>query len=128
MEMRPTIKNSSHGYVKPDGNPMTGGEWWSITALYKKFIPIDSLTDDEAVAAWLADKYGDEAVYVEAYITEGEDKTTNCYTFEVEEIFEPEGLFLATEECPLLTPETKQALWERLDNIAYDTDDYKPCE
>lgn len=125
---RPLIKKHSHGYVKPDGNPMTGGEWWSTTALYNKFIPIDSLTDDEAVAAWLADRYGDEDVYVEAYITEGEDTSTNSYTCEVEEIFEPEDFLKATEECPLLTPETKQALLERLDTIAYDTDNYEPYE
>lgn len=126
--MRPTNKDHSHGYVKPDGNPMTGGEWWSTTDLYKKFIPIDSLTDDEAVAAWLADKYGEDEVYIEAYITEGEDTSTNYYGYEVDEWFEPEDFFLATEECPLLTPETKQALLERLDNIAYDTNDYEPCE
>lgn len=128
MEIRPIIKDHSHGYVKPDGNPMTGGEWWSTTALYNKLIPIDSLTDDEAVAAWLADKYGDEEVYVEAYIIESEDTSTNGYTFEVDEWFEAGKFFEITEQCPLLTAETRQALWERLDNIAYDTDDYEPCE
>lgn len=128
MEIRPTIKDHSHGYVKPDGNPMTGGEWWSTTALYKKFIPIDSLTDDEAVAAWLADKYGDEAVYVEAYITEGEDKTTNYYDFVVDEWFDDKGFEEAVNLCPLLTEGKRAEIMGALDLMATDTDDYEPCE
>lgn len=126
--MRPTNKDHSNGYVKPDGNPMTGGEWRSTTDLYKKFIPIDSLTDDEAVAAWLADKYGEDEVYIEAYITEGEDTSTNYYGYEVYEWFDDKGFEDVLFSCPMLSETQQTAIWEKLEAIAYDTDDYKPCE
>ena len=128
MEIRPTIKNHSHGYVKPDGNPMTGGEWWNTTALYKKFIPIDSLTENDAVAEWLADRYGDEAVYIEAYITESEDTSTDTYICEVEDWFDDNGFVEVVNICPLLTDEGKVDLLDMLDLQASIIENYKPCE
>lgn len=128
MEIRPTIKSERRGFAPNLGNGMVGGEWYECTALYYKLIWIEELNDDEAVQGWLSQRIGDDSIKVEAYISEGYDRSTNSDFFEVQEIFEPDDFFLATEECPLLTPETKQALWERLDNIAYDTNDYKPCE
>lgn len=126
MEIRPTIKSEHRGFAPNLGNGMVGGEVYDCTALYKKFIPIDSLTDDEAVQAWFSQRINDDTIKVEAYITDGYDRSCNCDIFEIDEVFEPENFFLATEECPLLSPETKQALWERLDAIAYDTDNYEP--
>ena len=126
--MRPIIKDHSHGYVKPGGNPMTGGEWWSTTALYKKFIPIDSLSEDEAVAAWLADLYGEDEVYIEAYITESEDTSTDTYICEVEDWFDDKGFVEVVNICPLLTEEGKVDLLDMLDLQASIIENYKPCE
>ena len=128
MEIRPTIKSVHRGYAPNYGNGMVGGEFYDCTALYYKLIWIEELTDDEAVQAWLSQRINDDSIKVEAYITDGYDRSCNCDIFEIDEVFEPEDFLKATEECSLLTPETKQTLWERLDNIAYDTDNYEPCE
>ena len=120
---RPIIKKQSRGYVKRDGmHP--GGEWFSITTLHKKYIPVKSLIFDEAAAAWIHEHYGYD-VLVDAYITSGYDKSTNYAGCEMDEFLEPEDFFKVTEDCPLLDAESRQALWERLDNIASDTDGYE---
>lgn len=122
--MRPIIKSESHGYVKPDGNPMTGGAWSSITFLAHKEIPIESLTADQEVTAWLTEHYGEETIYMEAYITSGYDKSTNYVGCEVDEWFDDNAFCNLIEECPLLTQEQKTDLVDELDLIASDTDGY----
>ena len=127
-KMRPIIKRESHGYVKPDGNPMTGGAWFSITFLAHKFIPVESLTADPDVVAWLKDFYANEAVFVVAYITSGYDKSTNYEGVEVEEWFDEDDFNDVIEECSLLTQEEKTAIWNKLDELANDPDGYTPYD
>jgi len=128
MEIRPTIKSEHRGFAPNLGNGMVGGEVYDCTALYKKFIPIDSLTDDEAVVAWLADGYGEDEVYIEAYITESEDTSTDTYICEVEDWFDDKGFVEVVNICPLLTEEGKVDLLDMLDLQASIIENYKPCE
>ena len=122
--MRPIIKSESHGYFKPDGNPMTGGKWASITFLAHKEIPIESLTDNKEVTAWLTTHYCDDSICVDAYLTSGYDTSTNYAGCEVDEWFDDDAFCHFVEECPLLTQEEKTDLVDTLDLIASDTDGY----
>ena len=125
---KPIIKSQSSGYVKPDGNPMTGGRWESCTSLWYKHIALSRLTDDMAVRDWLAQRLGAEDVKVEAYIIYTKDETTNYFGFELDDVFEPESFFNATDDCPILTTKAKGEIWERLEDIASDIDGYEPYE
>lgn len=117
------------GYVPNDGNGMVGGSWFSRTDLCDKFVAIEDLTEDEAVAAWLSQRMGDEAIIVEAHITSGYDHSVGIDCFaEVDDFIEPEGFEDAVAECPLLTEETRKALWEKFETIAYDTANYETKE
>lgn len=126
--MRPIIKNESHGYVKPDGNPMTGGKWSSITYLAHKEIPIESLTASPEVVAWLTEHHCEESIFVEAYLTSGYDTSTNYVGCEVDEWFDDNAFGNIVEECPLLTDEQKTAIWNKVDDIANDPDGYTPYD
>lgn len=126
--MRPIIKNESHGYVKPDGNPMTGGKWYSITYLAHKNITIASLTDDPAVRAWLTERNGGNPSFVmDAYICYGKDNATNYEGYEMDEYFAGR-ITKDIADCPLLNDETRLALWDKLDEIANDPDGYTAYE
>ncbi len=140
MSNRPIIKNYRSGRVGNDGNGMVGGSWWGCQHLgyvevYVADI-IDELEGDEGgdradkVYGWLVEN-DHEIITVEAYIDEGEDNSTNCYTFDVDETFYPEEFDEWIRECPYLSDEEKEAIIKKFGDYvdgldAHDFELYEP--
>lgn len=122
------IKRQARGYVKRDGmHP--GGEWFSITSLCRKYIPMESVITDKVLAAWMSDHYGPQ-IFVEAYTTFGYDKSTNYAGCEMDEYLDPEDFYkvLGDYYDYDIPDDVLRDIQARLDEIASDTDGYEPYE
>lgn len=116
------------GRVPNDGNGRIGGDWLSATYLCSKWVSIESITDDEAVASWLANRVEDDAVEVQAYLNSGYDHSVGCYSYcEVYEVLESD-LLDAINDCPLLTDDEREKMVEKYEDIVWNTDDYESDE
>lgn len=141
MSSRPIIKNYSHGRASNEGNGMIGGRWWGCQHLAHldvyvyEFLNDVETSDDlgdrwEKICAWFESE-DKEMVTIEAYINEGEDESTNCYEFDVDETFYPTEFDEYINACPLLTESEKEnairKFGEYVDNCdAHDFDLYEP--
>lgn len=136
MTRRSKIKKYRKGYVRPDGNGMTGGRWANTTRLAYKDIAVEKLTecisdDDKAekCLSWLKEKIG-EYFRVEAYFDCGYDHSVGLSEYcDMHEVFYPEQkVYNAIANCTWLDPDEKQEICGLVDEICEDEDGYELYE
>lgn len=126
----PIIRNAHSGYVRPDGNPMTGGHYWSHSHLCYNRVDFDN--EDifpPELGEWLMENYQDYTNIL-AYLIFCRDESTGYDGAEMDELMYCDEEFLDWLEKSPVSDEVKDDVLSKLDKYAESlyTDDFTPFE